>query len=76
MDEARGRFAIGGAICASRRARLAPAVGRCAARPPSAFRAAGATHAGKPASAFEEKQSRVCGLVTLVTAGRLPAVAS
>jgi hypothetical protein len=84
-DEARGRFAVGGAICASRRARLAPAVGRCAARPPSAFRAARAAHAGKPASAHGKEKSRVCGLTTrardrrrmAVTAwrgaGRLPA---
>jgi hypothetical protein len=65
-DEARGRFAVGVAICASRRARLASAVGRCAARTPSAFRAARAAHAGKPASAFEEEKSRVCGPTTRV----------
>ena len=84
-DEARGRFAVGGANCAYRRARLAPALPRCAARTPSAFRAARAAHAGKPASAFEEEKSRVRGLTKRVRdrrrmavtawrgAGRLPA---
>ncbi len=40
------RFAVGGAICASRRARLATAFARCASRTRSAFRAARAAHAG------------------------------
>jgi hypothetical protein len=52
----RARFAVSGAICASRRARLASALPRCAARTRSAFRAAGAAHAGKPTLAFEEER--------------------